>query len=79
MKKSYLQSLEEGTIHANILRKRFLKEVRVNFLQTFGSAWCMEDDMCLDYYYTEQTHIHIFLKKDVDFHNMIWIDLSDNG
>lgn len=77
-KKSYLRFLEEGTPHVNTLRMRFLKEVRVNFLQTFGSTWCMEDDMCLDYYYTEQTHIRIFLKKDADSHNMIWIDLSDD-
>ncbi len=32
-------------------QQEFFKEVRLNFLQGFGSSWCMSPKMYLEYYY----------------------------
>ena len=34
-------------------KNRLLKEIRSNFLQTFGTTWCMDNDMSIEYYYTD--------------------------
>ncbi len=58
-------------------KNRLLKEIRSNFLQTFGTTWCMDNDMSIEYYYTESVFIKIRLKDDPITPNYIWIDLSE--
>ena len=31
------------------LKNRLIRELRSNFLQTFGSTWCMDKNMCVRY------------------------------
>lgn len=57
--------------------KRLLREIRSNFLQTFGTTWCMDHDMAMEYSYTDTIYIKICLKNDPVTHNYIWIDLSE--
>lgn len=59
-------------------KNRFIKEIRSIFLQTFGSTWCMNQNMSLEYYYTNDVYIKVNLKSDPISPNYIWIDLSDN-
>lgn len=59
-------------------KNRFIKEIRSNFLQTFGTTWCMDQRMFLKYYYTDEVYIKISLRSDPTSYNYIWIDLSDN-
>ena len=58
------------------LKGRLLREVRANFLQIFGSTWCMSNDMQLQYYYTEDVSIKVSLKEDQISPNYIWIEFS---
>lgn len=58
-------------------KNRLLKEIRSNFLQTFGTTWCMDNNMMIEYYYTDQIYIKICLKEDPVAPNYIWIDLSE--
>lgn len=58
-------------------KNRLLKEIRSNFLQTFGTTWCMDNDMSIEYYYTETVFIKIRLLDDPITPNYIWIDLSE--
>ena len=58
-------------------KNRLIKGIRSNFLQTFGTTWCMEQDMSLEYYYANDIYIKIRLKNDPISHNYIWIDTSE--
>ena len=58
-------------------KNRLLKEIRSNFLQTLGTTWCMDNNMMIEYYYTDQIYIKICLKEDPIAPNYIWIDLSE--
>lgn len=57
-------------------KNRLIKEIRSNFLQTFGTTWCMDNDMSMEYYYTDTIYIKICLKNDPISPNYIWIDFS---
>ena len=57
-------------------KNRLLKEIRSSFLQTFGTTWCMDSDMSIEYYYTDTVYIKICLKNDPIAPNYIWVDLS---
>ena len=35
------------------IKNRLIRELRSNFLQTFGSTWCMDRDMFIRYEYVE--------------------------
>lgn len=58
-------------------KNRLIKEIRSNFLQTFGTTWCMDNDMSMEYYYTDTIYIKICLKNDPISPNYIWIDFSE--
>lgn len=58
------------------IKNRLLKEIRSNFLQTFGTTWCMEKTMCLQYFYTDDVSIKISLKPDSISPNYVWIEFS---
>ena len=58
------------------LKGRMLREIRSNFLQIFGSTWCMSNDMQLQYYYTDDIYIKVSLKPDPISPNCIWIEFS---
>lgn len=58
-------------------KNRLLKEIRSIFLQTFGTTWCMDRQMTIEYYYTDDIFIKICLKNDPVAPNYIWIDFSD--
>lgn len=58
-------------------KNRLLKEIRSVFLQTFGTTWCMDKNMAIEYYYTDDLYIKICLKNDPVAPNYIWIDFSE--
>lgn len=58
-------------------KNRLIKEIRSNFLQTFGTTWCMDNDMSIEYYYTDEIYIKVYLRKDTIVPNYIWIQFSD--
>ncbi len=62
------------------LKDKLIKEIRLNFLQVFGSTWGMPKDMKISYCYDteEKIFINISLKKDDKNPNYIWIDFSNN-
>lgn len=67
---------ESDTIKLTI-KNCLIKEVRANFLQTFGTTWCMDNDMFMEYYYTDSIYIKIWLKDDPISPNYIWIEFSE--
>lgn len=75
--RGYLLQEESGAMAAPMpFSNRFLKEMRSNFLQIFGSTWYMEQDMWLLYYYSEDTFVKISLRPGADTPNDIWIEYS---
>lgn len=60
------------------LIKELIDILRKKFLQLFGSSWGMDQEMKLEYYYTENCYISISLKEETVYAspNYIWIDLS---
>lgn len=66
----------EGDVIKLSTKGRLMKEIRSNFLQTFGSTWCMDNRMSVEYYYTNSIYIKIYLKNDSVSPNYIWIDFS---
>lgn len=60
------------------VKSRLVHEIRLNFLQIFGTTWCMEPDMCMKYDYNEETSITISLKQNKTSPNYVWVDLSDD-
>lgn len=60
------------------LRKMLIDHLREKFLRVFGSSWGMDNDMYIEYYYSETCHIKICLKENTLYFspNYIWIDLS---
>ena len=58
------------------LKNRLIRELRSNFLQTFGSTWCMDKNMCIRYEYTEDVFIQISLHDDPMSPNYIWVTIS---
>ena len=59
------------------LKNRLIKEIRLNFLQVFGSTWAMPSDMSLFYSYSDDLFIKISLKEGDKSPNYIWIEFSD--
>lgn len=62
------------------LKDALIKEIRLNFLQVFGSTWGMPQNMYMKYYYNldENLYIKISLKDDDNNPNYIWIDFAPN-
>lgn len=59
------------------MKNRLIRELRSNFMQIFGSTWCMDRDMSLRYEYTSGISISIYLKDDPISPNYIWIAFSE--
>lgn len=60
------------------LRNRFIKEVRNNFLQIFGTTWAMDPQMKMEYFYENGETISISLKKEKSQDQYAYIDISSN-
>ena len=60
------------------MKNRLMKEVRSNFLQIFGSTWCMDMEMSLVYQYRKDVSIEVSLTSDPVSPNYIWIKFSRN-
>lgn len=60
------------------IKNRLIRELRSDFLQTFGSTWCMDRDMFIRYEYAEGVSIEVSLKDDPVSPNYIWIELSED-
>lgn len=58
-------------------KNRLIREIRSNFLQTFGSTWCMDRHMFMEYYFADSVYIKINLKDDPQSPNYIWIELGE--
>ena len=76
-KRYLLKDVDQETTMEFSVRKRLMREIRSNFLQSFGSTWCMDNSMFFQYTYSEDVVIRISLKKDYVSPNYIWIDFSD--
>ena len=61
------------------LRRRLEAVLREKFLRIFGSSWGMENDMFLEYFYTDSVYIKVMLMKETVYSmpNYVWIELSD--
>lgn len=69
--------LWESEISSMPLKYQLMREIRSCFLQTFGTTWCMDKEMSLEYHYSEDVYIQIFLKSDGPQANFIWSEFSE--
>lgn len=62
------------------LKKELVNTLKSKFLRTFGSSWGMDNQMSLEYRYTNDCFVKIYLKPDLYYQtpNYIWIELSDS-
>ncbi len=71
----FQHSIAEESLNLS-LKNYIEREIRSNFLQTFGTTWHMDTDLNLTYHYTDETWIEISLRAEFDSPNYIWIDFS---
>lgn len=59
------------------LTKELRDILRKKFFQLFGSSWGMDQGMKLEYYYTKDCFIKLYLRKVLDYPtpNYLWIEL----
>lgn len=75
LRKRCLLGSQENTLKFSV-KKSLIRDIRSNFLQTFGSTWCMDRNMSLQYEYTDGVWIKISLTSDPISPNYIWVDIS---
>lgn len=75
-KQNLLNDDSTNLIFGMSLKNRLIRELRSNFLQIFGTTWCMDRNMFLKYEYRENVWIQISLKDDQMSPNYIWIEFS---
>ena len=63
---------------SQLSRKKALTDIlREKFLRVFGSSWAMDNQMQLQYYYSEDCYVQVSLKDDLyGAPNYIWIETS---
>lgn len=73
------QAINDATTNSD-LYSALISFLREKFLRVFGSSWGMDNDMCLEYHYTEKCSVKISLKETTNYPtpNYVWVDLSDN-
>lgn len=77
-------ALEQYSMHTskstNNLLNSLISFLREKFMRVFGSSWGMDNDMYLEYHYSDKCYVRISLKETVLFPtpNYIWIDLSED-
>lgn len=62
----------------NITKKKYLTDfLREKFLRVFGSSWGMDNDMTIEYYYSQDCFVKVSLKEETLYPtpNYVWIDL----
>ena len=77
-KKCLLNNLLEEESANLPLKKRIEREIRSNFLQIFGTTWCMDAAMKLEYHYDAAVYVRVSLETKLEFPNYVWLDYSDN-
>ncbi|MCF2643105.1 MAG: AAA family ATPase [Roseburia sp.] len=75
LRKKCLLGNQEDTLNFSV-KNSLIRDIRSDFLQTFGSTWCMDKNMSIRYDYAEDIWITISLKPDPVTPNYIWIELS---
>lgn len=55
------KTLLPGNDRQITLKNRLIKAVRINFLQIFGSTWCMDKEMSLEYLFSSDVFIKVSL------------------
>jgi energy-coupling factor transporter ATP-binding protein EcfA2 len=72
-----IQVFEPGKSQAT-LKKLLIDHLREKFLRVFGSSWGMDNEMYMEYHYTDECSIRISLRESTMYStpNYIWIDLS---
>lgn len=74
-----LSGLMYNSEYENIsLKKLLIDTLREKFLRVFGSSWGMDNDMYLEYHYSDQCFVQISLTESKLYQtpNYIWITLS---
>lgn len=61
----------------NTVEYDLIRAVRLNFLQTFGSTWCMDPTLEMEYHYSGDIGIRIFLRQGMENQNYIWIEMGE--
>lgn len=76
-------AVEEYNLHYKsnkaALRRRLIVHLREKFLRVFGSSYGMDNDMVLEYHFTEQCFVTVSLREDQchDVPNYVWVSLSE--
>lgn len=65
------QSVREITLY-----NRFIREIRNNFLQIFGTTWAMDPDMTISYVYGNKEVVAISLTQSDEINNFAYIEIS---
>lgn len=62
----------------NISPKKYLTDfLREKFLRVFGSSWGMDNEMSIEYYFSEECFVKVNLKEETFYStpNYVWIEL----
>ena len=71
------QPEEEQITNLRYALESFLRD---KFMRVFGSSWGMDNDMCIQYWFSDTSFVKIILKDDIyqDIPNYIWTEYSSD-
>ena len=72
------QALNHHTKHKSDLKKELENYLREKFLRTFGSLWGMDNEMYIEYHFTQTCIIRISLKQNTNYASTNYIDIQLN-
>ena len=72
------QALNHHTKHKSDLKKELENYLREKFLRTFGSLWRMDNEMYMEYHFTQTCIIRISLKQNTNYTSTNYIDIQLN-
>lgn len=73
-----LSLYSESDQNQNISKNKYLTDfLREKFLRVFGSSWGMDNDMSMEYYFSEDCFVKVYLKEENFYStpNYVWIEL----
>lgn len=72
-----VEAFQNSSSQSDGLTRELLDILRKKFFQLFGSSWGMDQGMKLEYHYTKDCYIKLYLKEALDYPtpNYLWIEL----
>lgn len=68
-----------GELAGLTVKNQLIKRLKDKFFSVFGSSWGMENEMLMEYYFSDTCYVKVHLNEEIRYNtpNYLWIDLSE--